>query len=72
MILSKTVKIPSVPKNAAHIFAPAAIAAAVINEVPPPVTPPKTSTTMGADTMMEITAIIMVDINAFHQFSNML
>ena len=51
IILSNTWKTPSVPKNAAQIFAPAAKAAAVIKDVPPPVTPPYTRTTIGADTI---------------------
>lgn len=40
MMRSRVVKMPSVPKKAAQMLAPAAIAVAVIREVPLPVTPP--------------------------------
>ena len=53
IIRSNTWNTPSVPKNAAQMLAPAAIAAAVIIDVPPPVTPPYTSTTIGAETIMD-------------------
>ena len=53
IILSNTWKTPSVPKNAVQIFAPAAKAAAVIKDVPPPVTPPYTRTTIGAETIID-------------------
>lgn len=67
---SSNVNTPSVPKNAAHIFAPAAMAAAVIIDVPPPVTPPYTSTTIGAEEMMDTAAIIIVENNHFHHVLN--
>ena len=40
IVRSRVVKMPSVPKKAAQMLAPAAIAVAVIREVPLPVTPP--------------------------------
>ena len=52
------------------MLAPAAIAAAVIIDVPPPVTPPYTSTTIGAETIMDTQAITNIEISHFHHTLN--
>lgn len=72
MIRSNTVKMPSVPKNAVQIFAPAAIATAVIMDVPPPVIPPYRRTTTGAAARMDTADKIRMEIIHFHHTVNIL
>ena len=62
IILSKIVKMPSDPTTAAHIFVPAAIKVAATNEVPPPVIPPNTYTTIGAAMIIDVKDIRTIDI----------